>query len=256
MKVSFLKNVTAVIIALSFAADARSQDGSSLKIGGYTGKSIPLGEYREGISRARNGYSYGFFSDYTFDSGLGIGVDIRYGRNPHQSPDTVYNNSMFATSNTANTYSSPQRFSNLGILLGPSYQIGGGRLNIDLYARAGLLIERFPTYVQREKKITSYPGPYTTPIEQTTELSRADVDRKNGWAALFGVRLDLEIFPSVGLFLYGDYQAPIGTDAGFTAKDLQSGQTSQPIGAKVAGFGGGIRVLFGAGYGSGMLRQN
>lgn len=256
MKVSFKTATALIFVALSFAKDARSQEDNSLKFGLFTGRSIPLGDYKEGIAKARNGYNYGFSADYSFYGGIGIGIDIRYSKHPHQAPDTTYFHEMYVDGNIANFYSSSLRFGNLGIMIGPNYQIGNGRFSVNLYARAGILLEKFPTYIQRETKHIDYQLPYSTPFTQTRDLSTSDRESSNALGALFGSRLDLEIFPNVGLFLYGDYQTSIGRDGGFRVTNLTTGQNTQPIGVNAVSFGGGLRFSLGGGYATGILRLN
>ncbi len=254
-----IRNLVSTLLLITvLALQAKSQ----LAFNAYYGASSPLGDYKEKpISNARNGYSYGFAANYTFmESNLGLGLDIRYSKHPHQAPDTVYSRQathIIIESNTANSYSSPLRFGQLGIFLGPTYRIGEGRLGIELYAKGGLTFEEFPSYVTRETTKTSFPTlPGAAPHTTQRDLLRTTSDRAKSWAAIFGARVDLEILPNVGLFVYGDYQTPIGNEGSFTVENLQNNEPPQKVLIKMASFGGGIRFSIGSGREYGTIRDN
>lgn len=239
--------------------DARSQ----ISFGAYYGASNPLGDYKnETISNARNGYAYGFSASYTFmESNLGIGLDVRYTRHVHQAPDSLFSRQATALTitevNIANSYSSPLRFGYLGILMGPTYRVGEGRLGIELYAKGGITFEEFPSYVASETTKVSYPTlPGAAPQTAKRDLLGTTSDRAKSWAAIFGARVDLEIMPNVGLFLYGDYQTPFGDGGSFTVENLQNNEPPKKVRIKMASFGGGIRISLGSGREYGTIRDN
>lgn len=244
----FILALTLAITASLFAGDAKSQEGGSLKVGLFGGTSSPSGSYKDGISSARNGSTFGLSADYMFPgSKLGIGIDARLTGHPHQKPDTVTKKEGYNTSTTVNNYSSPLRFRHLGITLGPVYRIGEGRLAIDLYAKGGMLFEQFPTYVRKETVVIDDPFSHFPPVAFVFDRSVAKSERASTWTALMGAKISFEVLPKVEIFLFGDYQTALGNKGQFVVEDLQNGQPPKKIPVKMVSLGGGLRLSFGDG---------
>ncbi|WP_461791398.1 hypothetical protein [Pedobacter sp.] len=265
MKTSFLiRSITLFIVALSFADNVWSQ-GSLIKFGFFGGVSNPTSAYRDSLSRARNGYVMGLSGSYFFPgSGLGIGIDARFARNPHQTPDPVTEQDATSTSTLSNTYHSPLRFKYYTVALGPVYRLGEGRLGLELYAKAGMIFEQFPTYTRKQTVVIQNQtggGPFgggpTNPVTFVFDQSAAKTERTNAWTALMGAKASYEITSGFEIFAFGDYQTTLGKKGRFTVEDLRSGQQPpQAIPITMISFGGGIRLSFGSGYESGALRLN
>ena len=256
MKRNLLIVATFSIMAILFSHDARSQEGSSLKVSFFGNTSAPSGEYKDGIGRARKGFGYGLSADYFFPgSRLGIGIDARFANHGHLRGDTIFERSGFSTRTVANTYSSPLRFRHYGITLGPVYRIGEGKLGIELYAKSGMLFQQFPTYVRREVIVLDPPlsnGPPTTIINEKPSARDA---RANTLTALMGARVSFKVFPRLELFVLADYQTCFGKNGSFSVHD-QSGQVVNSAGTKMMGLGGGIRLNFGESRDPSSLSRN
>lgn len=265
MKTIFLiRSIALFIVALSFADNGWSQEGSSIKFGIYGGMSNPTGAYKDSLSRARNGYALGISGNYFFPgSGLGIGIDARMIRHAHQMQETTVQKQGTSTLTTSSTYTSPLRFRHTSITLGPVYHIGEGSLGIDLYAKGGMLFERFPTYIRKQTIEVQNPiggGPFgggqTTTSTFVYDHSTARKDKAETWTGLFGAKISYELFRGFEIFAYGDYQTTFGKEGRFTVEDLRNGQPPQTIPIRMVSFGGGIRLSFGDGRDPGTLRDN
>jgi hypothetical protein len=258
MKRHFLIVATTLSITVSLiAGSARSQEGGSLKLGLYGGRSNPSGSYKDGIGSAKSGHAFGISADYMFTgSKLGIGIDARLTGHAHQAPDSVIKRDGFNTSTTVNNYNSPLRFRHLGIVLGPVYHIGEGRLGVDLYAKGGMLFEQFPTYVRKETLVVDNPFSNLPPAVFVFDRSAAQTKSANSWTALVGGKISFEILPKVEIFVYGDYQTTIGSGGSFVVTDLQNGQEPQKVPIRMVSLGGGIRLAFGEGRDDSSLSRN
>ncbi len=256
MKRNLLIVATVSIVAVLFSNTARSQEGSSLRIGFYGSTSNPSGEYKDGIARARKGFGYGLSADYFFTgSRLGIGIDARFTKHPHQMADTIFERSGMATRTVANTYSSPLNFRHLGITLGPVYHFGEGKLGIELYAKGGMLFQQFPTYVRREVIVINDIFGNAPPVTVVNEQPSARDARANTLTALMGARVSFEVFPRLELFVLADYQTTFGKNGRFAERD-QAGQAIKSAGTRMMGLGSGIRLNFGDARDPGSLSRN
>lgn len=258
MKTSFLiRSITLFIVALSFSNNVRSQEGSTFKLDLYGGSSNPIGKYRDSLAMARNGYTTGLSATYFIpESGLGIGLDARLTRHPHQKPEPIIvNYSGGTTRETDNTYSSPLRFRYISIGIGPSYRLGTGRLSLDLNAKAGIVFQSFPLYTRSHRLVAT--DPFTgLPVSFGYDLYAARNKGTNAFNLLAGGKISYQIFRGIEIFGFADYQEVLGDKGKFVVEDLRNGQDPQKITIKMFNFGGGIRISFGTGYDSGTLSPN
>jgi|GEM_PF-6063115 len=249
MKRHFLIMATVLSITIGLiTGSARAQDEASFKFGFFGGLSNPTGNYKEGIGRATGGKLMGISADYMFvGSKLGIGLDARLFQHPHQRPDTVVEQANLTTSTTLNTYTSPLRFKHYSFTLGPVYRIGEGKLIVDLYAKGGMIFERFPTYLRKETVVIEAPLSNGPPGTFVFEKAAAKTEQTSSLTMMMGARLSFEVLPNIELFVFGDYQSSIGSKGKFVVEDLQNPQDTQQTPIRMFSYGGGLRLAFGAG---------
>lgn len=216
-----MKNRLLIIsgLALSFHSFGQETPRSDWQLGLFGGLSVPLGDYKNDVGRAKNGFNTGLSLDYFFKgSGFGLGVDARFQRHNTEAFTTdslrpgslVYN---FANGYTSFTQSDRTAFSHIGVSLGPVYRVQSPYLDFNFYARAGALFQQYPEYSQSIHAL----NPFTNQYE--TVLSPFGTDNKEAkpiaLMGILGMKMIYNITPKIGIGVQADYLRTFGNSGQF-----------------------------------------
>lgn len=179
-----------------------------LQIAAFGGLSIPMGNYKEDIGRAKNGYHAGMAIDKYFKGNKwGIGVDARFLNQDIRKFDSVF----FSNGYIATDYVNHPSFQHIGVSIGPSYKTGSGKLAMEVFLRGGILFQGFPKYIQ-SVYINQAVGPALNLFDNYYTNNPKRITK--AWMGLGGFRLSYNIDKNWGVFLQGDYLRTFGKDLG------------------------------------------
>ncbi|MES2455021.1 MAG: OmpA family protein [Bacteroidota bacterium] len=200
---------TLALALLAGFGKAQQSDNTSkvkqghLQLSAFGGLSLPAGEYRNGIGRAKNGYFGGLAVDKYFRNGWGLGLDARFLNHDINKFDTTH----FSNGYVATDYLNHNSFQHVGVSIGPTYKRNAGRIDLEAYLRGGILFQGFPKYTQSVyinqavgQPLKLYDNAFTDNPKRITK----------GLMGLGGIRLSYVINKNWGVFLQGDYLRTFG----------------------------------------------
>ncbi len=211
-----MKKFLRVILAMLFVwliwnHATKAQERNPWQVGLFGGASAALGTYHGDTAQASLGYVGGLFADHYFRGGnVGIGLDARVLQHPLWGGDSVFfQNGYFAT-----TYHTPKRFRHVALGIGPTYRFQTGRFGLELFAKGGILFQRFPEHVRELVYETrDATGGFTTQsvvVRQTANASNGVL----AWMGVGGLRFNYAFAPRWSVFVQGDYLTALGTRFG------------------------------------------
>jgi len=204
---TFILTSLALLISLMTFAQSTPSDKGKWQIGAFGGISLPQGSYQDTLGRAHTGFLGGLFIDKYFSGNtFGLGIDARYLQHPSRSFDSVF----FSNGYIAPVYHNQQAFKHLAVSIGPTYQFRKNNLGLELYARGGVLFQRFPQYEQILTYTDGSGTTHTTTILQTQNNN----NRANAWMALGGLRFNYALTSQLDIFVQADYLTTIGNQFG------------------------------------------
>lgn len=218
-----MRNFTLLLFAslLSFStifAQEAIPKKAPLELSIFGGPSLPLGDYKGDIGRAKNGINAGLSLDYFFgNSNWGIGLDGRYQQHKMRSfiTDSGATNSLvYGFGNGFTQFSQvDDAFKHIGISLGPVYRVDAGPVAIRAFVRAGALFQKYPSYTQS----IWAQNPFTNQLENVlTPFQTDNQDAPIALMGLAGLRVVYKITPKIGIGLQADYLRAFGDKGEFS----------------------------------------
>lgn len=195
---TLITSLFCLIIAFTVSAQTKTKEPGQWQIGLFGGGSQPLGTYKGEVGKARTGYTAGLFADKYFGGNhWGVGIDVRYLQHGLPSFDTVF----FANGHIATTFNSPKSFRHTAFTLGPVYRTAIGALEIEAFAKAGIMLQQFPEYTRT--LMYSTPGPINGTLDIFSTANPAN--NPKAWVGVGGLRFNYKISNHWAVFLQGDY---------------------------------------------------
>ncbi|SMC74761.1 OmpA family protein [Pedobacter nyackensis] len=204
--------------------DSSPNNSGKLQISAFGGLSMPLGDYKNEIGRAKNGYFGGLAIDQYFKGNKwGLGIDARFLNHNMRKFDTVF----FANGYIAPEYINHASFQHIGVGIGPTYKSNFGKLDLEAFLRGGVLFQGFPQYKQ-SIYVNQAVGP---------SLNMADVYYTSNpkritkaWMGLGGLRLSYAINNHWGVFAQADYLRTFGKRFGGDSSEFHITKYNQKKG--------------------------
>lgn len=174
------------------------------QISAFGGLSQPLGAYKGDIGRAKTGYQAGMAIDHYFGKGKwALGLEGRFLNHNISKFDSVFfNNGYIATE-----YVNHPSFQHIAIGLGPSYKYNSGAIDLEVFARGGLLFQGFPQY-QQSVYINQAVGPAQRMFDSYATANPKRISK--ALMGLGGFRLSYKLDDRWAVFLQGDYLRTFG----------------------------------------------
>ncbi|MBN8783397.1 MAG: OmpA family protein [Terrimonas ferruginea] len=190
-----------LLISYMVTAQTKTREPGQWQVGVFGGGSQPLGTYKGDIGKARTGYTAGLFADKYFGGNhWGIGIDARYLQHGLPAFDSVF----FGNGYIATTFNSPKSFRHMAFTLGPVYRTAVGSLEIEAFAKAGVMLQQFPNYTQT----MTYTTPLTSGSIDIFSTANPKDDPK-AWVGVGGLRFNYKLNDNWAIFLQGDYLSTI-----------------------------------------------
>jgi outer membrane protein OmpA-like peptidoglycan-associated protein len=185
-----------------------------LQISAFGGLSMPLGQYKREMGRAKNGYFAGLAIDQYFKGNKwGIGVDARFLNHDMRKFDSVF----FDNGHIATVYTNHPSFQHIAVSVGPTYKAGLGKLDLEAFLRGGVLFEGFPQYTQ-SIYVNAASGP---PVKMFDSYYTSNSKEKTkSWMGLGGLRLSYALGDHLGVFLQADYLRAFGKSFGADSSEF------------------------------------
>lgn len=194
--------------------DTTANNRGRLQISAFGGFSMPMGNYKNDIGRAKNGYFGGLAIDQYFKGNKwGIGIDARFLNHDIRKFDSVF----FDNGYIATDYFNHASFQHIGVSIGPTYKSKFGKLDLEAFLRGGVLFQGFPQYKQ-----SIYINQAVGPALSMFDTYYTD-NPKRITKALMGVgglRLSYALNDNWGLFAQADYLRTFGKKLGSDSSEF------------------------------------
>lgn len=217
MKKLILMVLAVLITGLTWAQTKQGGTENSngrLQIAAFGGFSMPLGDYKNEIGRAKNGYFGGLAIDQYFKGNKwGIGIDARFLNHDIRKLDSVF----FDNGYIATDYINHASFQHVGVSLGPTYKSNFGKLDLEAFLRGGVLFQGFPQYKQ-SLYINQAVGPAVNMFD--TYYTNNPKRITKAWMGLGGLRLSYAINENLGVFAQADYLRTFGKSFGSDSSEF------------------------------------
>lgn len=193
---------------------ARQQPAGRLQLAAFGGLSMPQGQYKKEIGRARNGYFGGLAIDQYFKGNKwGIGLDAHFLNHNMGKFDSVF----FANGHIATDYENHPSFQHIALSVGPTYKAAVGRLDLEAFLRGGVVFEGFPQYTQ-SIYVNAASGP---PVKAFDNYYTSNTKEKTkSWMGLAGLRLSYGLGNKLGIFVQADYLKTFGKSFGSDSSEF------------------------------------
>ncbi|MEQ7798264.1 OmpA family protein [Pedobacter sp. ASV1-7] len=185
-----------------------------LQIAAFGGFSMPMGNYKNEIGRAKNGYFGGLAIDQYFKGNKwGIGIDARFLNHDIRKFDSVF----FDNGYIATDYINHASFQHIGVSIGPTYKSKFGKLDLEAFLRGGVLFQGFPQYKQ-----SIYINQAVGPALNMFDTYYTDNPKRitKAFMGLGGLRLSYALNDNWGLFAQADYLRTFGKKLGSDSSEF------------------------------------
>ena len=211
MKKFLLGTLAMLFVWLMVHHAAKSQERTPWQIGIFGGASPTLGTYHGDTAQANLGYVGGIFADRYFGgSGFGIGIDARWMQHPLWGSD----NAFFRNGYVATAFNTAKRFQHTGVAIGPTYRFDAGKFALELFAKGGVLFQRFPEYQRELVYETADPRGGTITQSLVVRKTANPANQVPAWMGVGGIRFNYEVARNLSVFVQGDYLSAFGTRFG------------------------------------------
>jgi outer membrane protein OmpA-like peptidoglycan-associated protein len=185
-----------------------SENNGKFQISAFGGYSMPQGKYKNDIGRAKDGYFGGVALDQYFNGNhWGLGVDARFLNHDIRKMDSVF----FTNGFLATAYANKAGFEHIAVSAGPTYKANFGKIDLEAFARGGVLFQKFPEYTQ-SLFVNAPAGPPVSAFD--TYYTSNPKNKAKAWMGLGGIRLTYAFNSNWGVFLQGDYLRTFGKSFG------------------------------------------
>jgi outer membrane protein OmpA-like peptidoglycan-associated protein len=194
--------------------DDSANNRGRLQISAFGGFSMPMGNYKNEIGRAKNGYFGGLAIDQYFKGNKwGIGIDARFLNHDIRKFDSVF----FDNGYIATDYINHASFQHIGVSIGPTYKSKFGKLDLEAFLRGGVLFQGFPQYKQ-SIYINQAVGPALNMFD--TYYTNNPKRITKALMGLGGLRLSYALNDNWGLFVQADYLRTFGKKLGSDSSEF------------------------------------
>jgi outer membrane protein OmpA-like peptidoglycan-associated protein len=194
--------------------DDSANNRGRLQISAFGGFSMPMGNYKNEIGRAKNGYFGGLAIDQYFKGNKwGIGIDARFLNHDIRKFDSVF----FDNGYIATDYINHASFQHIGVSIGPTYKSKFGKLDVEAFLRGGVLFQGFPQYKQ-SIYINQAVGPALNMFD--TYYTNNPKRITKALMGLGGLRLSYALNDNWGLFAQADYLRTFGKKLGSDSSEF------------------------------------
>jgi outer membrane protein OmpA-like peptidoglycan-associated protein len=194
--------------------DDSANNRGRLQISAFGGFSMPMGNYKNEIGRAKNGYFGGLAIDQYFKGNKwGIGIDARFLNHDIRKFDSVF----FDNGYIATDYINHASFQHIGVSIGPTYKSKFGKLDLEAFLRGGVLFQGFPQYKQ-SIYINQAVGPALNMFD--TYYTNNPKRITKALMGLGGLRLSYALNDNWGLFAQADYLRTFGKKLGSDSSEF------------------------------------
>jgi outer membrane protein OmpA-like peptidoglycan-associated protein len=194
--------------------DDSANNRGRLQISAFGGFSMPMGNYKNEIGRAKNGYFGGLAIDQYFKGNKwGIGIDARFLNHDIRKFDSVF----FDNGYIATDYINHASFQHIGVSIGPTYKSRFGKLDLEAFLRGGMLFQGFPQYKQ-----SIYINQAVGPALNMFDTYYTDNPKRitKAFMGLGGLRLSYALNDNWGLFAQADYLRTFGKKLGSDSSEF------------------------------------
>lgn len=188
--------------------ETTGNNNGKLQISAFGGFSMPMGNYKKDIGRAKNGYFGGLAIDQYFKGNKwGIGIDARFLNHDIRKFDSVF----FDNGYIATDYINHASFQHIGVSIGPTYKSKFGKLDLEAFLRGGVLFQGFPQYKQ-----SVYINQAIGPALNMFDTYYTDNPKRitKAWMGLGGIRVSYVMNDHWGIFAQADYLRTFGKNFG------------------------------------------
>lgn len=217
MKKLILMVLAVLVTGLTWAQTKQNstEDNSGrLQISAFGGYSMPVGDYKKDVGRAKNGYFGGLAIDQYFKGNKwGIGIDARFLNHDIRKFDSVF----FDNGYIATDYINHASFQHIGLSIGPTYKSKFGKLDLEAFLRGGVLFQGFPQYKQ-SIYINQAVGPAVGMFD--TYYTNNPKRITKAWMGLGGLRLSYALNENWGVFAQADYLKTFGKSFGSDSSEF------------------------------------
>lgn len=203
----------ATFLFCTFMLFAQINTEKTIQINPYLGLSSPQGDFK---NFAENGYVLGLSLDKYLSSKFGLGVDLNYQSNGYKNGTdfSIISNPYGVLSNVSGEWSSTN------ITFGPTYKFGNGKINAEIYTKAGISMVKSPS-----EEVTLTGGSYPS-----FTIFKLDEQKVNALGIMAGLRLSYPISDNIAVFVNPQYVYS-SSEINYLYKDLSNPFFSSPDGA-------------------------
>lgn len=169
----------------------------------FGGGSLPFGNYKGEVGKAKNGAMLGISADKYFkENKFALGLDIRVFNHDMCTCGDIY----FTNGSLVAKYDNPTRFRGLNLMFGPTYKYAMYDFSIEAFVKGGAMFQEFPQY--------SHVLTVNNQVQLLPEQTNNPTNKPSSLVGNAGLRFSYQISPIVGLFLQTDYMNTFGSKLG------------------------------------------
>ena len=192
-----------LISVVSSGQEVKVPSTGKWQLDGMGGISVPFGNYRGNVGKAKNGPMVGMTVDKYFkENKFALGLDLRAFQHEICTCGDIY----FTNGSLVAKYDNATRFRGLNVMIGPTYKLSIYQFGIEAFIKGGAMFQEFPQY--------SHVLTVNNQAQFLPEQTNNPTSSPKSLVGVGGVKLSYQVSPVVGLFIQTDYMNTFGSELG------------------------------------------